>query len=166
VLRERPDAYFLIVGDGLYPDSPSSYPAALRRMASDLKLGNRIIFTGFRKDVARILAATTIPVVPSLTENLGGAVEPLLMEKPVVASRVGGLPDVVQDGETGFLVPPRDPAALAAAILKLANVPEKTRREWGRRGRLKTLDLCGPDRCVDALENIFSDQLTRRKRNL
>jgi glycosyltransferase involved in cell wall biosynthesis len=164
VLQQRPDAYFLIVGDVFCPESEVSYPAALRRMAAKLDVGNHLIFTGFRKDVARILAATDIAVVPSLTENLGGAVEPFLMEKPVVASRVGGLPDVVQDGETGILVPPRNPTALADTILQMANVPPETRREWGRRGRQKTLDLCGPDRCVCALEKIFQGQLRRGER--
>lgn len=164
VLRQRPDAYFLIVGDVLIPEFGASYPVSLRRMAAKLDVGNHIIFTGFRKDVARILAATDIPVVPSITENLGGAVEPLLMEKPVVASRVGGLPDVVQNGETGILVPPRNPAALADAILQLANIPPETRREWGRQGRQKTLDLCSPDRCVDALEKIFQSQLRHGER--
>ena len=165
VLNTHPNAYFLIVGDGLRPDQQISYPTLLRRMAGDSGLGDRVIFTGLRKDIARILAATDIPVVPSLTENLGGAVEPLLMEKPVVASRVGGLPDVVKDGETGFLVPARDPDALADAILRLADLPLATRRDWGRRGRALTLELCGPDPCVNALEEIFQSQLPCRKKN-
>ena len=160
---KRPDARFLIVGDGLRPDQRDSYPATLRRMAVELGLGDRVTFTGFRKDVARILAATDIPVVPSLTENLGGAVEPLLMEKPVVASRVGGLPDVVQDGISGFLVPPRDPVALASAILRLASLPAGVRREWGRRGRIRTLELCDREKCIMALEDIFHKQLERRQ---
>jgi len=164
VLKERPDARFLIVGDELTPAEQGSYRETLKRMAKEFGLGDRVIFSGFRRDVANILAATDIPVVPSLSENLGGAVEPLLMEKPVVASRVGGLPDVVKDGETGFLVPARDPVALAAAILRLAAVPVETRREWGRRGRARTLELCGPEQCVAALEAIFQSQLSSNKR--
>jgi glycosyltransferase involved in cell wall biosynthesis len=152
VLSQRPDAYFLIVGDGLKPEERGAYPAALRQMAGKLGLGNRVIFTGFRKDVPQILAAVDIPVIPSLTENLGGAVEPLLMEKPVVASHVGGLPDLVINGETGFTVPPRDPNALAVAILRLAALSPEMRRTWGRRGRQKTIGLCAPERCVLALQ--------------
>ncbi len=165
VLSQRADAYFLIVGDGLKPEERGAYPAALRQMARELGLGNRVIFTGFRRDVPRILAATDISVAPSLTENMGGAIEPLLMEKPVVASRVGGLPDLVSDGATGFTVPPRDPAALAAAILRLAALSPETRRAWGRRGRQRTIELCAPERCVLALEQIFENQLSRRPRS-
>jgi len=86
--------------------------------------GLTVRFLGFRDDVARCLAAADLAVLPSLHEGLGvAALEAMAAERAVVASRVGGLPEVVVDGETGRLVPPGDPAALRSAIAALVNDP-------------------------------------------
>jgi glycosyltransferase involved in cell wall biosynthesis len=88
-----------------------------------------LAFLGTRADVPELYPDLDVAVVPSHSENCGGAVEPLLSGVPVVATNVGGLPDLIRDGETGWLVPPSDPRALAHAILEaLQNKREARRR--------------------------------------
>jgi len=100
-----------------------SLEAALRADAT--ARGIAVRFTGFRPDVARCLAAADVTVLPSLHEGLGvAALEAMAAARPVVASRVGGLAEVLVDGETGSLVPPRDADALAAALRPLAVAPD------------------------------------------
>jgi glycosyltransferase involved in cell wall biosynthesis len=99
----------------------------LRRRAA--AAGVPVTFLGFRDDVARCLAAADVAVLPSLHEGLGvAALEAMAAARPVVASRVGGLAEVVVDGETGRLVPAGDAAALAAALVALADDPDARRR--------------------------------------
>jgi glycosyltransferase involved in cell wall biosynthesis len=112
------------------------YARALRRRA-DHGCGGAVAFTGFRSDVGEIYGDLDVVVHPSLSENLGGASESLLAGVPTIASNVGGLPDIVIDGETGWLVPPRDPRRLADCILQVANQPEEARRRADR-GRTLT----------------------------
>ena len=86
------------------------------------ELGHRqcngyLTFLGTRSDVPALYPDLDLAVVPSHSENLGGAVEPLLSQVPVIATNVGGLPDLVQEGISGRLVPPRNPQAVAAAML-------------------------------------------------
>jgi glycosyltransferase involved in cell wall biosynthesis len=94
-----------------------------------------LTFLGTRPDVALLYPDLDLAVAPSHSENCGPVVEPLLSGVPVVASNVGGLPDVIRDGETGWLVPPRDPRVLARTILEaLRNTAEARRRtESGQR---------------------------------
>jgi len=92
------------------------YKARLRRLGAKLCNGS-LTFLETRRDVPVIYPDLDLAIVPSHSENCGGAVEPLLSGVPVVATNVGGLPDLIQDGKTGWLVPPRNPRALADAIL-------------------------------------------------
>ena len=146
---------FLIVGDSLYAHAADEFKKYLREMVHRLELDDTVIFTGYRSDIPDILAATDVVAVPSQSENVGGAVEPLLMEKPVVASNVGGLPDVVIDEETGFLVPPRDPHALAEAILRMLARPPAARRAMGQRGREIVQHLFDLKRTVAQTESLY-----------
>src|SRR5207249_2718587 len=83
-------------------------------------LSTRFRFLGFRRDAPRIVQAFDVIAVPSHVEPLGNAtLEAMAAGRPVVGSRVGGLPEMVVDGETGLLVPPSNPPALAAAIERL-----------------------------------------------
>lgn len=109
------------------------YERQVRRYAAD-RLGDRAVFTGHRDDVAEIYADFDVAVHPSHSENVGGAVESLLCGVPTVASDVGGLPDVVIPGETGWLAPAGDPAALAEAIAAALADPRVARR-LAARGR-------------------------------
>ena len=94
-------------------------------------------FLGFRDDVPALLAQAAVVVVPSRSEGLGlSALEAMAAGKPVVASAVGGLREVVIHEETGLLVPPEDPAALAAALKSLLSAPERARK-MGEAGRAR-----------------------------
>ena len=102
-------------------------------------LGDRVRFAGFQRDVAPCLAAADIVALPSLHEGLGvAALEAMAAARPVVASRVGGLAEVVVPRETGLLVPPEDPAALAEALATLIADPA-TRARLGEAGRARVL---------------------------
>jgi glycosyltransferase involved in cell wall biosynthesis len=113
VLRSVPDAYLLIVGEGSRRD-------ALEALARDLHIAHRVVFTGRRDDVPAVTAALDVAVLPSYREAQGLSIlEALALSRPVVASDVGGIPEVITDGVTGLLVPPHDADALAAAITRL-----------------------------------------------
>jgi glycosyltransferase involved in cell wall biosynthesis len=102
--------------------------------------GASLVFLGTSSGVPLLLPDIDLVVVPSHSENCGGAVEPLLSGVPVIATNVGGLPEVVRDGETGWLVPPRNPAALAdAMIAALRDGYERKRRAMAGQRLVKTL---------------------------
>jgi glycosyltransferase involved in cell wall biosynthesis len=114
---------------------------------------------GLRRDIPRLLAAMDLFVLPSLNEGMGRAlVEAMAMELPCVASEVSGVPDVVADGVTGVLVPPRDPAALARAISLLIEHPERA-REMGRRGRHRVVPAFSVERMIEQLEAVYRELL-------
>ena len=107
------------------------------------RLGDGAIFLGTRDDVADLYADFDVAVHPSHSENLGGAAESLLLSVPTVATKVGGFPDLVRDGETGWLVPPRRPRELAKAIagaLRDTSVA-RFRAQTGRERARKMLDV-------------------------
>jgi glycosyltransferase involved in cell wall biosynthesis len=113
VLRAVPDAYLLVVGEGSRRD-------ALEAQARELRIAHRIVFTGRRDDVPAVTAALDVAVLPSYREAQGLSVlEAMALSRPVVASNVGGIPEMVEDGVTGLLVPPHDAETLAAAIIRL-----------------------------------------------
>ncbi|PKN49481.1 MAG: hypothetical protein CVU63_02030 [Deltaproteobacteria bacterium HGW-Deltaproteobacteria-20] len=112
VVAKEPRARFVLAGEG-------PLRAELERTASDLGLGDRFRFLGYRSDMPRVISALDVYVLSSLWEGLPLALlEALAMGKPVVATRVGGNPEVVDHGVNGFIVPPRDASALAQALLK------------------------------------------------
>ena len=129
------------------------------------RCGAAIRFTGHRNDVPAVYAALDVAVHPSLSENCGGAVESLGAACPTVATRVGGLPDVVVDGETGWLVPPRSPAHLAEAIgAALANVAEARRR--ARAGQALVRRLFAIERTAAEVHEIYRTILEMPERAL
>ncbi|WP_165845451.1 glycosyltransferase family 4 protein [Streptacidiphilus pinicola] len=144
ILRRHPDARFFVVGDELVGDG--WYRRGLEDRAARLGVADRVEFTGLRSDIASVMAGLDVLVNPSLDESACyTAAEALLMRKGVVATEVGGLPDTVQHGRTGLLVPPADPAALAQAVDELLADPER-RRELADRGRelvLRQFDIAG-----------------------
>ena len=124
---ERSDLRLVFVGDG-------RFRSALQAQAADL--GDSVIFTGELGDVRPALAAADIFVNPSDEEGMPGAVlEAMAMGIPVIATAVGGTPEVIANGESGLLVPPRRPAAIAAAVRRLLDDPAlvKRCRETARR---------------------------------
>jgi glycosyltransferase involved in cell wall biosynthesis len=113
VLHAVRDAYLLVVGEG-------SQREALGRLASELRIAQRVVFTGPRDDVPAVTAALDVAVLPSYREAQGLSVlEALALSRPVVASAVGGIPEMIDDGVTGLLVAPGDAPALARAITRL-----------------------------------------------
>jgi glycosyltransferase involved in cell wall biosynthesis len=113
VLEAVPNARLLIVGEGSEEDS-------LKSQAEELGISERVVFTGRRDDVPAVTAALDVAVLPSYREAQGLSVlEAMALSRPVVASRVGGIPEMIDDGVSGLLVPPHDPPALAAALIRL-----------------------------------------------
>lgn len=113
VLHAVPNATLLVVGEG-------SRRAELEQQAASLRIAHRVVFTGRRDDVPSVTAALDVAVLPSYREAQGLSIlEAMALSRPVVASRVGGIPEVIEDGVSGLLVPPHDPEALAAAISRL-----------------------------------------------
>ncbi len=113
VMRRVPNARLLVVGEG-------SRRAELEAQAAELGITGSVIFTGRRDDVPAVTAALDVAVLPSYREAQGLTIlEAMALSRPVVASAVGGIPEMIEDGRTGLLVPPHDPDALAAAIVRL-----------------------------------------------
>jgi glycosyltransferase involved in cell wall biosynthesis len=113
VLRAVPNAYLMIIGEG-------SQSAALQQQAQRLRIAHRVVFTGRRDDVPAVTAALDVAVLPSYREAQGLSIlEAMALSRPVVASNVGGIPEVIEDGVSGLLVAPHDPSALATAISRL-----------------------------------------------
>jgi len=125
VISEHPETYLVFAGDGPLRKS-------LEKNAVDMDLAKNIIFAGWRDDMARVLSIFDIFCLPSLNEGMGRVlVEAMALGKPVVASDVGGIPDLIIPGKNGFLVPPRNPGELARQILFLI----KNREEAAKMGR-------------------------------
>jgi glycosyltransferase involved in cell wall biosynthesis len=131
---EHRDAVAVLVGKDLEADG--AYERDLRREAEQTGVADRVVFAGYRDDVPAVLAALDVFVLPSWIEGLPlVALEAMAQARPVVASAVGGTPELVVDGETGLLVPAKDVDALARAIDKLLADPDLARRlgDTGRR---------------------------------
>lgn len=107
----------------------------LREIVKEEGIGGSVIMPGFRDDVARLLNTLDVFVFPSLAEALGTAIlEAMAMKKPVVGSQVGGIPEIVEEGRTGYLVDPEDPRAIAERVIHLLRNAE-LRRKMGLEGR-------------------------------
>jgi glycosyltransferase involved in cell wall biosynthesis len=149
VWPEKPDTALVLVGKG-------DLDVELRAEALAKNVNGKVKFLGWRPDINELMPIFDMLVLPSLNEGMGRVlVEAMAAGKPVVASRVGGIPDLVKDGETGYLVPPADERALAEAILKLLN----------DRDRAKVMGQRGKERCqqfsleamIAKLDNLYSD---------
>ena len=113
VLRRVPDAYLIVVGEG-------SLSGDLEALAAELGISHRVVFTGRRDDIPAVTAALDVAVLPSYREAQGLVVlEAMALARPIVASNVGGVPEMIEDGVSGLLVPPHDAVALADAISRL-----------------------------------------------
>jgi glycosyltransferase involved in cell wall biosynthesis len=127
----------------------------LKAYARELGLADAIRFLGFVSPVQAAIEEAAIVVVPSLGEGFGMvALEAMERARPVVASAVGGLPEIVADGETGFVVPASDAEALAEAIVTLAGDLPKA-AAMGRAGRARALAEFTPERCVERVEELY-----------
>lgn len=157
VLRAHRSAGVAIVGAPLLPQD-TNYRAELERTARALGIESRVRLMGFREDTADLLAQAALVVHPSLGEESFGLVplEAMAAGRAVVATRVGGLPEVVVDGVTGLLVAPGDPAALSCAIRALLDDPV-TRERMGHEGARIAQERFGAERMLAEMAGVFAD---------
>jgi len=154
VRRRRPDVRFLVVGDG-------DLDAALRAQVRDLGLGDAVVFAGHRDDVPAVLGAIDVFCISSTYEGTPLALfEALAAGKAVVSTAVDGCREVIEDGVTGLLAPPRDPEALAARLLDALGNPERRHAlERAAREASRRYDV---DRCVEQMQDLYDEVLRER----
>jgi len=150
VLSQAKDVTFLIVGEG--PEEER-----LRGRIAALGLSSNVKMLGFRDDLLNVFRSLDLFVIPSVEGDTIPQVlmQALAMGLPVVSTTVGSIPDVVQDGKTGFVVPPRDAGALAGRILALLD-DAALRAEMGRRGRTLVEREYSLSRMLDRLEEVYA----------
>lgn len=157
VLDELPETRILVVGDGvLRPD--------LQRLAGELDIADRMIFTGFRSDVDELLALMDVVALTSYSECFPMAVlEAMAASRPTVCTAVGGLPELVVEGVTGHLVPPRDPPALARQLVTLLRDRDRA-RAMGRAARARAEAEFSFERSVRDASAALEETAGRRRR--
>jgi glycosyltransferase involved in cell wall biosynthesis len=143
----------LVAGEGPFKE-------AYKDMVRGLGCERSVLFLGFRRDAPDLMAAADLLVLPSLAEAFGLVLaEALYLGTPVVATRVGGIPEIVDDGLDGVLVPPADASALAEAIVELINNPQKLARLGGA-GREKVIRRFRFEEMVRNYEAIYQELMT------
>jgi glycosyltransferase involved in cell wall biosynthesis len=148
VLDQRPDAKLDIAGRGVLEHG-------LKDLARELGLLHAVRFLGHVTPIQSAVEESLAVVVPSLGEGFGMvALEAMERSRPVIAASIGGLEDLVRDGETGLLVPAGEAEPLAAAILALANDPARA-AAMGKAGRARALERFPEDRCTDRTEEVY-----------
>lgn len=147
VQADHPDTAFVIVGGG-------PLDGEVRQLAAEL--GVEIMLTGYRPDAARLVAGLDVFVIASLYEGLGRALtEALAAARPVAATCVNGVPDLVEPGATGLLAAPADPAGLARAVGWLLDHPQQA-AEMGRQGRARVRGtIFGPKAMCAAIDECY-----------
>ncbi len=154
IVRSVPDAHLLLVGGG-------RERARLQRLAEEEGVDERVHFLGHRSDVADLTQLYDVTVLASRAESLPYTlIEAMLLGKPVVASRCGGIPEVVEDGVTGTLVPPGDADALAAAVIDLLADPQKA-RAFGEAGRRRAEERFTVERMLSETFALYEELLDR-----
>ncbi|MBP6965790.1 MAG: glycosyltransferase family 4 protein [Armatimonadetes bacterium] len=146
IAGEFPEAALLIVGEAKFSGAESrydtrAYERQLREEVSALGLDGRVVFTGERRDVPAVMRASDAVVLGSWEEPFGRVlIEAMAAGKPVIATRAGGVPEIVSDGETGILVEPRDPGSMADAMRSIA-ADADLRQRMGLRGAGRAAEL-------------------------
>jgi glycosyltransferase involved in cell wall biosynthesis len=154
VCQRYPRAVFVLAGQGQLRDT-------LEEEANALGIGQNVRFLGYRHDVSAVLAALDIFVLPSLSEGLPlSLLEAMAASIPIVASNVGGIPEVVGDGQSGLLAEPGDPAGLAEKILMLLD-NQALGKTIAQNARTIVLARFGVDAMVDAYERVYDQQFEK-----
>ena len=148
VLKEFPHSFFLFVGDGELKDF-------LKTKSRILGIRDKVFLTGFREDIPEILSILDLFVLPSHLEGLcTSLMDAMCMEVPIVATTAGGIPEVIENEKTGLLVPPKNPSALAKAIIEL--LKDKNKREmFVSEGKKKVLKEFTASNMVEAVEKVY-----------
>ena len=155
VLTKVSNAILVIVGEG-------ELEFELHGSAKKLGIASNVRFTGFREDAQSIIYMFDIFVLPSHLEGLGTSLlDAMIREKPVIACRTGGIPEIVIEDKTGLLVPPRNPEALADAIINLLDNPE-FRKKMGVEGKKRVIQHFSADSMVSATIAAYHQALNKR----
>jgi glycosyltransferase involved in cell wall biosynthesis len=155
-----PDARFIIVGGSALNPQDDDYPDRLKRLATELGLGDLVILTGHLDDIRPALAALDVFVHPGDPEPFGLVnLEAMAMAKPIVAFGHGALPEIVVDLETGLLVVPGDTDSLAEATLRLLK-DAALREQMGRLGRKRVIERFSIQKTVRRVEEVFEGTLS------
>lgn len=155
IAGRRGDARFVVIGEG-------AQEAPLRQRARRLGLEDRVLFIGPQHRMPEVYAGLDIFVLSSLWEGHPlSLIESLAMEKPSVASLTSGSPEIIDDGQTGFLVSPKDPVALADKVLWLLDHPEQG-RQMAREGRRRCLTRFDENAMTAQTRRIYDDLLATR----
>lgn len=156
ILESVPKAYYLIVGAGPYEDQ-------LKSLAATYQLTDRVLFAGARSDIPAILGSSDLFVLPTLDDVLPTVLaEAMASGLPIIASRVGGVPEMVEHGRNGLLIQPGDPAQLAAACVRLLRAPDEARR-LGQGGLAVAEARFNVRKQVQELENTYRALLERQR---
>ena len=156
VVAQRPDAVLLLVGDG-------PLRAEIEALVAALALQKQVHLVGWIDDLAPVYATIDVFALSSLNEGTPVAViEAMAAAKAVVATRVGGVADIVEHERTGLLVPPQTPEALADAIVRLAVAPDE-RLRMGAAGRQTVVARFSPERLVDDIDTLYKDVLAQKR---
>jgi glycosyltransferase involved in cell wall biosynthesis len=157
VLAAYPNVHYVIIGHG-----DAGYERNLRSLVGTLGVERAVHFVGFQEEVYSCLAAIDVYVHPAIMEGFGIALlEAMAMEKPVVASRVGGVPEVVEEEVTGLLVPPGDPEALTLALVRLLKEPYTCQR-MGRAGKQRVEARFSLEQTMGNLQSMYTKLLAPR----
>ena len=150
-----------IAGEDMFGEH-ADYVAVLRDEVEELALENCVRFLGYRPDVASLMSDADVVVVPSDAEPSGRvALEAMALGKPVVGTAAGGLPEVLVDGETGILVPPRDPRSLAGALRALLD-DKALARQLGENGRRRVREYFSAARHAADIQELYDRILPRQ----
>jgi glycosyltransferase involved in cell wall biosynthesis len=154
ILESVPNAYYLIVGGG-------PYESQLKSLAATYKLTDRVLFAGARSDIPELLGCSDLFVLPTLDDVLPTVLaEAMASGLPIVASRVGGVPEMVESGRNGLLVPPTDQARLAEACIRLLRMPDEAQR-LAQGGRALAEGRFNVRSQVRKLENLYQKLIGR-----
>jgi len=153
VIQRWPQAVLLMIGRG-------ELEPALKEQAERLGIGRNVKFLGMRQDIPRLLSVVDLVILPSISEGLSLALlEAMAFGKPVVATRVGGNPELIDDGRTGLLVQPEDARDLAAGILRLLSNPGMM-REFGRQGAERVRKCFSLGNIADRYQDLYARLLS------
>lgn len=153
VVRQRPSTSFVIVGEDL--EFGGSYRRELEDLAEALGITGNVVFLGFRRDAAELMTAFDVFVLPSWTEGMPLTIlEAMARAKPVIATPVGGVPEIVREEETGSLTPANDPDGLAAVMLRYVDDSE-LRRRTGLAGRALVVQRFSADSMLDEVLRLY-----------
>lgn len=155
VLKEFPNLKLLIVGDGYLKPN-------LVELKKQLNIDEKVIFTGFRKDIPELTSLFDVAILASFFEGMGRVLlEAMVLEKPVIGTRVGGIVDVVDEGKTGLLVPPNDSAALAVAMTTLLRNQE-LRVKMGKAAIQKIDEKFSAQNMVKKIEELYDELICKK----